>query len=199
MNKSAYQQEPPFACQIELTEGCPLRCPMCGIQGIRDKPGDYKFMTPAIATKIATDVAKADWHARLEFAMHGEPSISPYRDEIIGIFRAQLPNNQIMMTSNGAGFAKDPAKQIAGLFKAGVNILALDDYQGVPFVPKIREALGVGRYVDYPKDGLENSPHRRWPVDTHRVIIIEDINAASSGSHSHIVNHCGAGAPPNNN
>jgi hypothetical protein len=188
-------QEPPFAIQVELTEGCNLRCSMCGISGIRDKPGDYKFLTPEIACEIANGIAAAGWNSRIEFAVHGEPSVNPHRDEIIRVFRKALPDNQLMMTSNGSGFVKNAKKQIDSIFAAGLNILALDDYKGIPFVPKIREQYAD--FVEYPKDSLDFSPHRRWPKDTHKVIIIEDINDATSGSHSKITNHCGCGGPPN--
>jgi MoaA/NifB/PqqE/SkfB family radical SAM enzyme len=198
----SYQQEPPFAIQVELTEGCNLRCGMCGIQGIRDAPGGYKYMTPAIAQKVAGDIAKAGWNSRIEFAMHGEPSINPSRNTIISIFRKELPHAQIMMTSNGSGFVKNASQQISNIMDAGLNILALDDYKGIPFVPKIREQIDatppdIDDVYDYPKDSLDASPHRRWPKNTRVLIYIEDINDANSGSHSKITNHCGAGSPPN--
>jgi MoaA/NifB/PqqE/SkfB family radical SAM enzyme len=172
-------------------------CSFCGLQGIREKAGGpYKFMTTAVAERTAHSIAAAKWNARIEFAMHGEPSMNPDFIELIRIFRSYLPKNQLMMTSNGAGFLKNTVGTIQAAFAAGLNILALDDYKRVNLVPKVREKAGDNfKVVDYPKDGLNLSPHRRWPRSTNIVIIIEDIADAGAGSHAQINNHAGFGAP----
>lgn len=195
------KQEPPFCIQVELTEGCNLMCNFCGLQGIREKAGGpYKFMTKRIAENIAQQIGEAGWNSRMEFAMHGEPTLNPDFIDIIGIFRYWLPRNQIMMTSNGGGLLKDSANRVDALFKAGLNILALDDYKTVGIVPKIRARLteaGSSYPVhEYPKDGLDISPHRRWPRSTQVIIVVQDLEEAAAGSHAVITNHCGCGAPP---
>lgn len=205
-----YVQEPPFAVQIEFTEGCNFSCTFCGLQGIRSKPGNYKFMTQETATRIAEEMQRLEWAARVEFAMHGEPSFNPNRDNMVRIFRAALPGNQLMMTSNGSGFVKDAVQQIQAIFDHGLNILALDDYDGANMVPRIRkqidsanqdahqeQRIGIEAH-DYPKAGLQYAPHRRWPVTTHQVIYIEDISRAAEGTHATLNNHCGAAFAPNN-
>ena len=196
-----HQQEPPFAIQVELAEGCNLQCTFCGIQGIREKAGGpYKFMTAKVAERLASQIAVAGWTSRIEFAMHGEPTMNPDFVKLIGIFRKHLPKNQIMMTSNAAGFLKDTEKTVAALFAAGLNVLALDDYKRVKIVPKVRERC-AGKFPihDYPADGRDLSPHRRWAPGTQVIIIIQDLEDQAGGSHSNITNHCGAGSPPNNN
>jgi MoaA/NifB/PqqE/SkfB family radical SAM enzyme len=196
---SAYQQEPPFCIQVEFTEGCNLACTFCGINGIREKGGGpYHFMTQEIARAVARSIATAGWSARIEFAMHGEPTMNPQFNELVQIFRQALPHNQLMMTSNGAGFLKDTHERIQALFQAGLNVLALDDYQTVNIVPRVRERCqGLIPIHDYPKDGLQFSPHKRWAKDARAIVIIEDIEQASSGNHATLTNHCGCGAPPN--
>lgn len=209
-----YVQEPPFAVQIELAEGCNLRCTFCGLQGIREKAGGpYKCLSTGHARVIAMSMHNAGWTSRVEFAMHGEPTMNPHFVEIVSIFRERLPNNQLMMTSNGGGLLRDPVGLTTALFEAGLNVLALDDYQTVKIVPKIRDKIRPYKYVgstepkmefsyiaqmyDYPKDGLDITPHRRWPKGTKVVIFVEDIEKATKGGHSVLNNHCGAGAPPN--
>ena len=196
-------QEPPFCVQVELVEGCSLHCSVCGIKGIRAKAGGpYKFMTMKTAEAIASSMAKLKWHARGEFAVHGEPSLNPQMCQIVAIFRKHLPRNQLMMTSNGTGFVAKPVDSVHAVMRAGLNILALDDYRGATMVPRIVKALaGPGKFeyalAAYPEDGLEFSPHRRGPVTEHRVVTIADLVETSTGSHSRVNNHCGCGSPKN--
>jgi MoaA/NifB/PqqE/SkfB family radical SAM enzyme len=201
----AYVQEPPFCIQVELTEGCNLRCEGCGIHGIREKAGGpYKFMTEETADRFARQVAAAGWNCRIEMAMHGEPSLNPEVIDIVRAMRHHLPKHQLMMTSNGTGFLKDTANRIRAVFDAGLNILALDDYEAVNIVPKVLERAMVNELAfsgvvvkRYPQDGLEWSPHRRWPKSARMIIVIEDIQKAKEGSHAKINNHAGYGGAPN--
>lgn len=212
-----YQQDPPFAIQIEPTEGCNLMCNFCGLQGIRSHAGGpYKFMTLATANLIAQSIAAAGWTARIEAAMHGEPTLNKELVEIIAVFRTALPKNQLMVTSNGGGLLRggSAVANIEALFSAGLNVLALDDYDGVKIVPRIREQVaawhderqhskaaallnysGIETH-EYPAE-LDYSPHHRWPVSRHMVIYVEDIAKATKGGHSVLNNHCGAGSPLN--
>jgi MoaA/NifB/PqqE/SkfB family radical SAM enzyme len=200
-----YVQDPPFCIQVELTEGCNLRCKGCGIHGIREKAGGpYKFMTKKTAMRFATQVQDAGWNCRIEMAMHGEPSLNPDMLDIVGILRRHLPKHQLMMTSNGSGFLKDTANKIRALFDSGLNVLALDDYEAVKIVPKVLERAMVEELAAsgvtvkrYPQDGLEWSPHRRWPKSARMLIVIEDIQKATEGSHAKINNHAGYGGAPN--
>ena len=196
-------QEAPFCIQIEPTEGCNLACTFCGVQGMRAKAGGpYKFMLPTTAATVAQGVAAAGWTARIEFAMHGEPTLNPQMVEIVETFRRHLPRNQLMMTSNGGGLLKEPEAKITALFSAGLNILALDDYDTVNIVPKLLQRIaptGLGMLVRrYPQDGLRNSPHRRHPPKTRMIVVLEDIVQATKGGHATLNNHCGAGGPLDN-
>lgn len=152
-------------------------------------------MTLEVAEKIAAGIAAAKWTARIEFAMHGEPSMNPQFVELVGVFRKHLPRNQLMMTSNGAGFLKDTDARITAVFAAGLNVLAFDDYEAVRIVPKVRERYtGPATIYEYPQAGLNYSPHRRHPPKTRMIVIIEDLEKAAAGSHAVITNHCGSGA-----
>lgn len=188
-----YEQDPPFAIQIEFTEGCSLYCSFCGLQGIREGKGDYKFMTSETVQHLANEIKRLGWNARLEIAMHGEPSMNPAFIDMIRILRKTLPRHQIMMTSNGSGFI--PKGRVDAAFEAGLTILALDDYKNSDFVERILNNNG-GKFsvpmFQYPQQP-EGNPHRR--VKQKFVSIISSIDEADHGTHAQLTNHCGAAFP----
>ena len=192
------RQAPPFCVQIELTEGCNLRCSFCGLNGIRGKDNDFKFMTQDTARTLCRRMRETgDWRPRIEFAMHGEPTAHPELVEMIQLFREELPREcHMMMTSNGYGLIKTPTETIDALLHS-LNVLALDWYENVKLVPKIL-ATYRGRHKPkrYPADADAN-PHRRRKPDEHDLVIVQDIQKAEKGTHASINNHCGSGAPKN--
>lgn len=184
-------QHAPFCVQVELVEGCTLACSFCAINAIRTKPGGFKYMSAETAERIAGTIAVEEWGARIEFAMHGEPSQHPEADKIIGIFRKHLPKSSIMMTSNGSGF-KGRIERIWALRDAGLNVLALDNYDHANFVPAIIKELPEVRY--YPQD-KGASVHKKRKPNTFEVVVLQDISKADAGNHSHLANHAGQAAP----
>jgi radical SAM protein with 4Fe4S-binding SPASM domain len=200
-----YKQEPPFAVQIEFTEGCNLYCSFCGLQGIREKKKkDFKFLTYGTANRLAQQIRDAEWTSRIEFAMHGEPTMHPNVVDLVKIFNYYLPNNQLMMTSNGGGLLRAPGvvKNLTSLFDAGLNIFAFDAYDSVKIKEKVMGSLlhkDVYENLNfdikqYPQDNV--SPHSRYPKKTKMFIKMQDISAAERGTHSILNNHCGAAYPP---
>ena len=202
----AYRQEAPFAVQIELTEGCNLYCDFCGLQGIRGpKDKTFKFMELGVAAFIASELAKSGWNPRIEFAMHGEPTLHPDYAMVVARFRKKLPKAHIMMTSNGGGLLRPPGPvaNLERLFDAGLNVFAFDAYEYVKIKDKIDAELfdentldnggftfDVHRYPDEP----EFSPHNRYGHTARKFIRIKDISVAEKGTHSSLNNHCGAGS-----
>lgn len=215
-----WKADPPITLKVEMTEGCNLRCTFCGLQGIRaEGEKNYKFLHPSVARSLFEEIADLGWHPRVEFTMHGEPTMNPAREEIVAVARELCPDLHLMMTSNGGGLLGKPGimPNVVGLFRAGLNFLALDDYRGANIVPKIRARLYEKRVegtdtliqidngppveiYDYPADD-RGHPHR--PKRGRRVVsFIQDIEisaAKKEGSHSFLSNHTGAGAPPNDN
>ena len=190
--EQAFVQAPPFCVQIELVEGCNLRCEFCGLNGIRGKEHDYKFADVANLKAVAASIAEHGWNSRIEFAMHGEPSLHPRLIECVTVFREALPKSYLMITSNGAGFLRDTSLVDAALEQ--VNTLALDWYENVQIVPKILEKYrGVHEVMRYPQN-LAANPHSR--SGNRRLVIVQDIAKATKGTHSSLNNHCGCGAPP---
>lgn len=198
-------QEQPFCIQIELTEGCNLRCAFCGLQGIRaEGEKNFKFMEPETLRRLLRGVADAGWTPRLEFAMHGEPTMHPDYVGMIAQTRALAPRLQIMMTSNGGGILRKPGPvaNIRALFDAGLNILALDNYKGVGIVPKIADAWlhpDVDHedieFYQYPAEP-EGNPHQRHSRKTKFISVVADIEEARKGTHATLTNHAGCGLPP---
>lgn len=192
-----YKQHQPWAIQIELVEGCNLRCNFCGLNGIRGKDNSLKFMDFSVANALVNDLVDNEWNSRLEFAMHGEPTLNPNGLEIVTAFRNALPKHHMMMTSNGGGLLKDPTKLIDG-YLASLNVLALDWYEGVKIIPKLLELYkGSHAVAYYPQDAKAN-PHRRRKGKDHDLVIVQDIAKATKGTHSTLNNHAGCGSPKNN-
>ncbi len=194
-----YKQEAPFSIQVELTKGCNLQCSFCGINGFQDRPGKgLQFMTLALAAKLAKQIADLKWTSRLEFAMHGEPTMNQDWIEIISIFRSKL-SNQIMVTSNGGGIANSRngiANTVESYFNAGGTILAIDEYQKIKFADKIRRGIDelslneIGVTVcEYPENKAGN-PHRR--IKGKLLTFIAPIDLSKKGTHASLGNHCGA-------
>lgn len=204
MTSSNYVQEPPFCIQIEAVLGCNLSCSFCGINGIGygSKKKGLKYMTLETAEAVAKNIAAAKWTSRIEFARRGEPSLHPELSDIIALFRKYLPRNSIMMTSNGGGFlgGDGPRTKILQLYKAGLNTLALDNYQHVKIVPKILETVNMEwcsenaiDFYHYPDDPGGN-PHKRRGRQERVLSIVKDISVATRGTHSDINNHGGYGS-----
>jgi tRNA A37 methylthiotransferase MiaB len=54
-------QHQPYTLKLEMTEGCNLRCSFCGIQGIREARGDYKYLPLSRAKLMADRLAESGW------------------------------------------------------------------------------------------------------------------------------------------
>jgi Iron-sulfur cluster-binding domain len=196
-SEEEFIQEPPFAIQVEFVEGCNLRCSFCGLNGIRGKENNLKFMHSDTVEVICDGISEANWNSRIEFAMHGEPTLHPSLIPIVDDFRTRLPRHHLMMTSNGGGLLKDPTRLVDALLE-NLNVLALDNYENVNIVSKIIASYkGIHTPIQYPSDRRGN-PHRKRKYTEHDLVVVQDISNAAKGTHSSINNHCGAGAPLNN-
>ena len=193
---------PPNAIQLEPVEGCNLRCAFCGIRGIREAgtrdelSGPYKFMTPRTARVMADRLRSAGWHPRLEFAMHGEPTLNAFLPEMIQVISSAAPRSPVLLTTNGIPLLDEWTTRIVELFEAGCNTIAVDNYR--PF--RCERAVLDTRLQDisvyqYPQDGAIGNPHRRPRRGEYRLILVEDISLATSGTHHHLSNHAGCAAP----
>lgn len=189
-------QDPPFAIQLEPVEGCSLACSFCALQTLRDNGASwatgkhgknstpYRFAEVAMFDRIAENIKRLGWNPRIEFAMHGEPTMHPNLDEIIGVMRRHLPKHYFLLTTNGSGLIRAGAVQ--ALFDAGLDTLAFDYYNHASWAPKVADIL-----AEYACENLiylwkypaqkEGNPHHRWRGQ--RIVIIADISANASGTH----------------
>lgn len=188
------QPERPWSVQLELVEGCTRQCPFCGINAIRSKPGDFKFMTKATALRCATGLASLCPTARYEFAMHGEPLAHPQRLDMIGLFRSALPDAQFQVTTNGAWLSGDIRGRAQELFDAGIDFIVLDTYE--PEREKLRKSALMCRDVFDVLDFYANNVqvyanHRRKLNRT--IVLMDDIGLRDGESSQRVVlNHAGS-------
>lgn len=201
-------QEAPFALQIEPVEGCTLACSFCGISSIRTNGADaatgkhglgsppYRRMSMSTVHRLASEVARLGWNPRIEFAMHGEPTLHPQLTDMVRAFRVALPKAYIMVTSNGSALTS--VEKIAALFDAGLNTLALDDYKHANFIQRVRPMLNELNIVDgvptfnYPAQPLGN-PHKRH--NKKMATIIADVSDNTTGTHQ-LTNQGGSNSLP---
>lgn len=218
MKRRKYRiQEDPFNVSFELTLGCNLRCPMCAVHVIHEKPGTgYKFMEKSTIERTVKEIKRLGWNCRIGFAMRGEPSLHPDFVGMVSIVRDHLPKAHITMLTNGGGFMRKPGpvKNVTGLFDAGLNVLGMDHYTGVAFVPKIIDAFNKDSvepltdsklhplgftFYKYPENRKGN-PHVRRPRHSRTLVQIRDIMEQDkdnkTGTHSKIFNYAGLSFPP---
>lgn len=198
----------PWSVQIELAEGCSRICPFCGINGIREKPGNYNFMTIETADTLAKQCARFCPESRYEFAMHGEPTMNPHYLEMFGIFRTHLPNAQLQLTTNGVKFRKSVDHmrvRVEEIFDFGIDFIILDTYW--PERDTLRKyafQLKDEGYdvVDFYEELVPNgeSPwynhHRKWQ---NRIVLMDDLLKRDGEVRSRVIyNHAGNAAmkPP---
>lgn len=186
------RQTAPFTIQVEPTEGCNLGCKFCGLQGMRKngtKP--WKFMTTAIAERIASEIARVGWKAKIVFAVHGEPTLNPDLLEIIKIFRSHLEGNIFHLYTNGININKseNPGLYLDKLFDAGVDDVLIDCYtkDSYAFIEKVGDRNVV---VLEPGVPYYTTKHER------RILLVpplddDKVNRATR----RLLNHAGAAAP----
>ena len=184
----------PWCVQVELTEGCNRQCTFCGINGIRTKPGNFKYMALRTVEVLIDQMTEFTPRARIEFAMHGEPLQHPKYLWVLSMFRAAMPKAQMMVTTNGRVLQKKMQERLEKLFDTGIDFVMVDTYY--PERDDLRaeavklEGLVVQDYYEY----LEP---RGWsPYANHRgkakglVVLMDDIGARngeapSRGLHNH--------------
>lgn len=187
----------PWCVQVELTEGCNRICSFCGINGIREKAGNFKYMTLETAELLIAQMVEYTPNARIEFAMHGEPLQNPDHLWILSMFRAALPKAQMMVTTNGRVLQKKMQERLSKLFATGINFVMLDTYY--PERDDIRaEAATLTDFAvqDY-YDDLE--PKGWSPYANHKgqvwglVVLMDDIGARDGEAPSRkLHNHAGS-------
>lgn len=186
----------PWSVQVELTEGCSRLCTFCGLNGIRDAPGNFRFMEVATARRLAFECSMLCPNARYEFAMHGEPLQNPNALEIFRIFRGALPTAQMQVTTNGGKLLGHMQERVDAIFAAGIDFIVLDTYY--PERDKLRREaknlVGV-RVLDFYDDmhpkgmSVYANHHRKF---NQTVVLMDDIGERTGEVKSReLMNHAG--------
>ncbi len=198
------EQHRPYCIQIEPVFGCNLRCKMCGINSVGLKLGEYKFMNIRTA-RIIVDSIKKNWpKIRIEFAMCGEPTLSPIIEEIIQLFRGTLPDAHLLFTTNGVNFLNDKWFEDNWNRKLlPCNIVVVDLY--APYGEKLKDQLRHQRFPfdwavrDYYSDNF-NQHHYHHPKEGNFLVLIDDFSTRTNRKHPQrtMFNHAGNSAltPP---
>lgn len=168
----------PWSVQIELVAGCQLHCSFCGIQAMGWKHGAVHLMTQETAHIIGSNLARLNPKPRIELALRGEPLLNPNAEGCIRAIRRSLPAAQIQLTSNGIALLNEGAHRALGLFKAGLNILALDCYE--PYGSKLEMGLrALGLPVIYHPLGDGFSPWNNHGSVGWHVVFMPDIRKSN--------------------
>ena len=183
----------PNNIQIELVEGCNRMCSFCGIHSIWNKKEHMviKSMSLYLAKKIA--VGLKDWgfiSKRIEFAMHGEPTLHKDVVEIISFYRKTLPKSQLQLTTNGLELIKKGGNFIVEMFNGGLNFLIVDMYtkkEEIEFVCK-ESGIKIQRYYD---ENQSNPYH--YNGQANKIIMLMDDIGERNGERAarKILNHAG--------
>jgi MoaA/NifB/PqqE/SkfB family radical SAM enzyme len=169
----------PWSAHIELTEGCNRYCTFCGIRSIRERAGqDLRFLSIETAGRIARGLASLAPGVRLEFAMHGEPTLNPHHLQILAGFRRVLPKAQLQLTTNGKTLLRDLPGGVARLFKAGVDLVVLDTYdterEALRAAARLLPQAGLKVY-DFFEDEDCPSPWGNHRGKVRAVVLMDDL------------------------
>lgn len=189
----------PNNIQVELVEGCNRMCRFCGIWSIWKNKEDrvVNYMDVDLAAMLAISLYKWGFDGkRIEFAMHGEPTLHPELPHIIGMFRSYLPHAQIQVTTNGMHPLKmdDGSGYLASLFEQGLNVLLLDTYVKKEALTEMAHATGVPTLSYYDKSA--KNPYCYNGHDWQNILLLDDLGAMSGLRRTRVVlNHAGNGDP----
>jgi hypothetical protein len=183
--------------QIEFVEGCNRLCSFCGLNGIRDAEGSYRYMTEETATRVASNLVELCPTARIEFAMHGEPTMHPKHLDLIRLFRGALPRAQMQLTTNGKTLMKRMQGRLERVFEAGIDFVILDTYY--PERDALREEASKLTRMEVRDFYDELAPAGWSPWHNHGrkvqrfVVLMDDIGARDGEVRSRTVfNHAGS-------
>lgn len=189
----------PNNIQIELVEGCNRMCNFCGIHGIWKNKYDRKIkhMPYDLAEQIAASLSK--WPGftkkRVEFAMHGEPTLNPELLNIVDMFRTRLPRAQMQLTTNGLTSISRGSAFVESLFECGLNILMVDMYVRREEIGAVMKRVRGVRLINY-YNKTDFNPYYYNDNKSKTIILIDDLGENNNVKKQRkILNHAGNGNP----
>jgi len=185
----------PYNIQIELVEGCNRMCDFCGIHSIWSHAADrkIKFMEEWMFKGIANSLKDWGFNAkRVEFAMHGEPTLHPLLPQVIKCYRESLPLAQLQVTTNGIKLLEKGPLYITELFNNGLNILIVDTYVKKEEILKVLHGVTSAKLLNYYVDSY-NCYHYHGNKDKV-IVLMGDLGEVSGTRKARtIINHAGNG------
>lgn len=183
------KQEPPFKIEIDLVEGCFMKCDFCALHGLPEGFGTYKCMNRKTLVELCKKIRDAGWKSRIVIAGHGEPMKHPHIYECIKLIRKFLPDNVIFLVTNGYNINNDSVRE---LFESGLSNLSISEYTNFPAMKKIKKELKKEFTVADWEDGFDKN-------HTHlvaQISIAAPFEYEKKNSTHKLINRCGVAFPP---
>jgi radical SAM protein with 4Fe4S-binding SPASM domain len=114
--------------EINTTELCNRTCVFCPRHDPRVFPNRQLHLTIKGASTIAEELADNQYQGKISFSGFGENLLNPNFVDIVREFRFYLPQATIECNTNGD---KLDAVYVTNLFKAGLDLLYINLYDGV--------------------------------------------------------------------
>lgn len=188
----------PNTVQIELVQGCNRNCEFCGTQGIEQA---IHCIQKSVLKRECELIRESRYNPRILIACHGEPTLHPKFFQCIQLIRKILPKAWIQVMTNGYLINKD-ISNLTKMYQYGVNDVSLDEYSDSKFTRKelkkelahCQKETGIGVLFEVMKPGI--SLYAPKNHNNHRLLLIPAIDEGMVTTSRRLVNHCGAGMPP---
>lgn len=148
------------------------------------------------AEKVSKDCGMWLKKARVEFAMFGEPTLHPKLLEVFSIFRANFPNCQMMLNTNGDRICKNgflDVPLVETFFSHGLNLLAINAYESD--AKKKTCLLESAKDIHFAKVGeyyKGNNYYIYKGPETKELIIVDSIKLHNGEKRTRVItNHAG--------
>ena len=179
----------PLNVHVELTFGCNRKCVMCYKQ-VLNKSG-YDFMSLDTARVICSKLRSSGWNdLKIKFALRGEPLLNPDWFNIIKLFREELSDSILILTTNGDFLNPSVAERF---FEAGGNFLMVDCYHNtLESRKRLYKDFNVSDYYsdDFDLYTEQSTEHRE-------IILIDDLVLRNGERDTRVIsNHGGNIAIP---
>lgn len=110
--------------KVELSYGCNLRCPFCGIQSMPKGDDWSRLMSEETIDQIAHRIAEDPKKLTVSFSLRGEPTLNPLY--MYAIARLSTVAHKIFLVTNGTTLKSQD--DINTMFIAGLDGLHIDVY-----------------------------------------------------------------------
>ena len=114
--------------ELNITELCNRTCSFCPRHDPEVYPNQKLFMDEYTVQKLALELSQSDWYGDVHITGFGEPHTHPHLLEIVQILRTAPV--YIEITTNGDRLIDSDLNYTKELFRAGLDMLTVDCYDG---------------------------------------------------------------------